>query len=694
MRRAIQVGFNPCNTMKLMRTIAVLFLAFGVCFSSLAQKDFTKDAELAFKSEAYSDAIPLYKKAYTKEKDSKKKGEILFNIAECFRHIQDPKQAEVWYQKSIKFNHPDPLANLYLADVIKSQGRYDEAIVEYQKYKAKNPGDPRGDVGIKSCEMASKWEEEKDKSKYKVENEVLLNSKQFDFSPTFADKKNNALIFTSSRQGAAGGGEDGITGQSFTDLFYSVRDKRGKWSVPEPLNSTINTAGNEGSAALNKRMNYIYFTRCESENKKELVCHIYGAKKQGRLWAEPAIIEFEDDSLAKVHMGHPSIAKDDMTMFFATDALGGQGGKDIFYTTYNKKSKKWSIPVNLGPEINTPGNEMFPFIRPDGTLFFSSDGHLGMGGLDIFSAASTGKNTWGNPENMKSPINSPANDFGIIFEGNKNRGYLTSDRKDSRGADDIYQFYQPPIIYILQGTVTDVETKTPLTGAKVTLVGTDGSSVETVTDELGFFIFDKKEGSTDRYLSENTAYTMEVSKEGDDPGYLNAKGQETTVSVEKSTTFVHDFALQPFSTEIEFPKVLYDLGKWELQVNDSVNSKDSLNYLYQTLVDNPTIVIELSAHTDSRGRDASNQTLSKKRAQSCVDYLIEKGIPADRMQAVGYGESSLKISDEAIAKLPTVQEREAAHQENRRTVFKVLRNDYVAAPTTPAEGAEGESGDQ
>ena len=678
--------------MKFTKSVVATTVLLLFCFVGFAQKEFTKEADASFKSGAYFAAIPLYKKAYIKETKTAIKGQILFNIAECYRQIQDPVQAEVWFQKAIKFGHPDPKATLYLADVIKAQGRYDEAIVEYNKYKAKEPGDSRGADGVKSCELSVQWEKDQTSTKFKVENEVLLNSKEYDFSPTWADKNYKSLIFTSTREGSAGKDPDGITGENFSDLFESKRDKRGKWGVPTPVQGAVNSPGNEGSASFNKRKNQIYFTRCESAEKKVLVCNIYTAKKQGKAYAEPTRLEFVHDS---VNCGHPYVSKDDQYLFFASDMLGGQGGKDIFYSKYIKKEKKWSEPVNLGPEVNTPGNEMFPYLKDDGTLYFSSDGHLGMGGLDIFSAEKLGEEKWGKVENMKSPINSAANDFGIIFEGNKNRGFLTSNRKDTKGGDDIYHFYMPPTIFIIQGVVTDVDDKTPLKSAKVKLIGTDGSSVETETDELGFYIFDKIEGTSDRYIQENTAYTMVVSKDADpadvnSKGYLQSKGQETTIGVPKSTTFVHDFALQCANCgEISFKTVLYELGKWDLMVNETVNSKDSLNDLYQTLIDNPTIVIELSAHTDSRGGNQANLTLSQKRAVSCVEYLVSKGIDPARLQPKGYGEEDLKVTDEVINSLPTLEEREAAHQQNRRTVFKVLSTDYVPKPKEEAPAPDG-----
>ena len=398
-------------------------------------------------------------------------------------------------------------------------------------------------------------------------------------------------------------------------------------------------------------------------------------------------------------------------MFFASDLPGGKGGKDIWVVKYDKTSKSFGEPINV-VGVNTENDELFPFIKDDGTLYFSSTGYQGMGGLDIYKAEKTGDTEWANVENLKFPINSEANDFGIFYMGNKEKGYFSSDRKGGKGGADIYSFKLPPIIYTLQGTVIDVACKTPIANATVKLIGTDGSSVEVLTDANGFYKLEEKENG-DRYISENTSYTILVEKRVGDVKkvteecgtsdyvkrkYLNSKGQETTISVERSTAFVHDFELQCSNCgDIKFRTVLYPLGKAELLVDGQVNSKDSLNDLYQTLIDNPNIVIELAAHTDARGSEKSNQELSQRRAQTCVDYLVEKGIAVDRLQAVGKGENAPLVvvrngvtttySESYINGLGSKAAKEAAHQLNRRTVFRVLRDDYEPAVEAPIDGA-------
>jgi peptidoglycan-associated lipoprotein len=651
--------------MKFFRLIAVITFAL-IAFSGTvsAQKVFIDDANKAYKEEKFFEAIELYKKAYSKEKSKAVKSEIIFQIAECYRQSLEPKLAETWYKKAIKAKYPDPTAIFHLAMSLKVQGKYPEAIVEFNNYKAENPSDPRAEHGIKSSEEAQKWIDEP--TRFVVNPEIQLNSKQYDLSPTFADSKGNYIIFTSTREGSTGKDIDGILGENFADLFESKRDKNGKWSTPTPLSGEVNTPASEGTATVDKKGKVMYFTRCNVEKNKNVPCKIYMATKKGNNWADVTLIELGPDS---VSVGHPTLSADDSYMVFsAVNMEGGMGGRDLWITTYDKKSKTWGTPVNLGSSINTEHDEVFPFLHPDGSLYFSSNGYLGMGGLDVFKAEKKSEGKWHNVTNMKFPINSPADDFGIAFEGDKDRGFFSSNREGAMGGDDIFSFVLPPLIFVLQGTITDVETREPLADAIIKLVGSDGSSAEVKTDKTGKYIFGDK--GNDRYIKSNTSYQITVSRQD----YLNAKGKETTVGLIESTIFERDFALQTTKKkEITFPEVLYDLAQFTLRPE----SKDSLDFLYQTLIDNPTIIIELSAHTDSRGSDKSNMTLSDNRAKSCVDYLVSRGIPSERMIPRGYGKTRPLITDAEIAKLASTEEKEAAHQKNRRTVFSVIRTDYV-----------------
>ncbi|MBV6485515.1 MAG: hypothetical protein KFKLKKLM_02085 [Flavobacteriales bacterium] len=657
--------------MKTNKILSLLALIFIVSLSANAQKNYKLDADVAFSGYKYYQAIDLYKKAYTKENSKEVKSEILFKIAECYRLKEDGTQAAVWYSKAITAKYDDPIAILHLANIYKSQGKYEEAIVEYNKYKAANPSDKKADEGIKSATDAKDWKE--NPTKVVVNPLPLLNSEDYDFSPIFSDKKGNEIYFTSTRQGSTGTAVSDVTGMNFDDLYFSKRDNKGKWSTPALLNATVNSPASEGSACLNSKKTTIYFTRCGVQAKGVMGCSIFTANKSGQNWGEPELIPVTNDTFT---VGHPAISQDDKTLVFSSNMPGGQGGKDLWYMTYDAKAKKWSEAINLGSEINTSGDEMFPFIRDNGDLYFSSNGLPGMGGLDLFVAKSKGINQWGNPQNLKYPMNSEANDFGIVFEDEKNRGMFTTSRTGGKGGDDIWEFYTPEIIFALEGVVRDIETQKPIAGAKIKLIGTDGLSAEVLTDDNGAFAF--KENGSNRYINPNTSYSLVVEKEK----YLSAKGKETTVGHESSKNFFHEYELQPMQGPIKLPQILYAYNKADLLPE----SKDSLNYLYNIMIDNPNIVIQLRSHTDFRGKDAYNEKLSQRRAQSCVDYLVnEKGIPADRIVAKGMGEMEpLKMPDgtlldeKYINSLKSDEEKEAAHQKNRRTDFKVLRDDYVA----------------
>lgn len=645
---------------------------------AMAQSKLAEEADAAFKAGYFYNAIELYKKAYTVEKKASEKAQLIFRVGECYRTLGDAQQSEVWYEKANKAQYPDPITYLYLAEAQQEQGKYAEAIVAYNKYKEKNPGDQRADAAIAACQQAQAWKDSP--SRYSVDPEVLLNSPQYDFGPAFADKKNEDVVFASSRQASTGTETDGISGESFFDLFMSRRDKLGKWSEPVKLPPAICTDANESNPVFNTKRTIMYFTRCPHVKNEVHGCDIWMSKKVGNDYSEPVMLplkpaagESKKDSTVLV-VQHPTMSTDESFVVFSANLPGGKGGLDLWMIKLNKDGQAVGSPVNLGAEINTKKHEMFPHLRNNGNLYWSSDGRGGMGGLDIYMAEKTGEGTWGQVENMKSPLNSSMDDFGIIFDGDEERGYFTSNRPGGKGQDDIWRFYQPDLLFALQGTVYDKLTNLPIPGATVEVAGTDGSTFSAVTDDNGGFNFAEK-GKDGRFINENTTYTIKASA----PEYLVVNDQITTVGLEESTTFVKEYFLQPARIDIviKLPEVQYDLGKFELRPE----GKDSLETLYQTMIENPTIIIELAAHTDTRDTEKRNQVLSQNRAQSCVNYLISKGIEPARMVAKGYGESMPRISDAEIARMPTTAEKEAAHQQNRRTEFRVLSFDFVPSQT-------------
>jgi peptidoglycan-associated lipoprotein len=533
------------------------------------------------------------------------------------------------------------------------------------------PDDPRGQEGITSCELAIEWMA--NPTNYIVENMKYFNSRQSDYSPYFAGDDYKMVYFTSSREEATGNDVHGATGENFSDIFLSRMDRKGKWSVPVALEESVNTEFEEGTPVLTGNYSTMYFTRCKVNKNANYGCQIYTTTRNGEEWSEAEPLTIADDSIV---VAHPALSEDELTLYFISDMPGGLGGKDLWKVSRGSMGGEWGPPENL-MALNTVDDEMFPFLHPDGSLYFSSNGRIGMGGLDIYRSVEQDDGTW-RIENMRYPINSAADDFGIVFEPDMERGYFSSTRK-GRGNDEIYMFALPPMKFNVIGEVRDDKTDELLTEATVKSIGSDGITVEATTGEDGSFRF---------MLKPNTDYVFVASR----TGYLNGKERETTKGQDNSTDFRTTIYLSNIRETIELSNsnVFYDFARWDLRPEALV----SLDKLIETLTDNPTITIELMSHTDIRGSDEDNIELSQKRAQSVVDYLIERGIDPVRLTAKGYGESMPKVvnrmnngdyaflpegtelTENFINTLSSVEEQEIAHQLNRRTEFRVLRTDY------------------
>ncbi|MDP4586580.1 MAG: tetratricopeptide repeat protein, partial [Flavobacteriales bacterium] len=435
-----------------MRTLlpvqALLVVAFALLgsFAATAQNKYVKEADQQYDRGGYHEASKAYKVAYDRSDGIDVKGYITYRLGECYRLMTDNAGAEEWYEKSIDLRYYKENPEVYYAygEVLLEQEKFDEAVVQYTKFKERGGDASRADQRIADCENAS-LAIELPPSRYMVEPVVLLNTPFFDFAPTWSSKKNDEIVFGSSRQSSAGAGEDPITGESFMDLFMSEQDKKGKWSTPTPLNNTINTVSNEGASCFDNKRQTMYFTRCVYEKKSNFACDIYFSKRMGTNFgpAEPLnIINRESNDSSQV--GHPALTPDDMYLLFASDMPGGKGGKDIWYLAYDKKTKEWGKAQNL-TSVNTAGDEMFPFVADNGTLYFSSNGHGGLGGLDMFKAESTGDMQFAEVQNLQYPLNSTSDDFGMIIDGDKDQGYFTSNRPGGKGKDDIYSFKMPPL---------------------------------------------------------------------------------------------------------------------------------------------------------------------------------------------------------------------------------------------------------
>lgn len=648
-----------------------ILLILGLIVSAQAldaqKKEKDSRANAAYEAGEYYKAIDLFKKAFTKVSEQDKKAEIYYKIGECYRIIGESRQAANWYKKSLQMDYQDPDAYLRYGQTLMRYEKYEDALEQFQIYKDLVPDDPRGDWGIESCQKAPEWMESP--TGYIVENMRFFNSFQRDWNPAYSNEDFMEVMFTSTREDAQGSETHGATGQSFADIFSSTMDRKGKWSVPVPVEA-LNSEFEDGSPNFSSDFSTVYITRCKTGKSQTLACQIYTSKRNGTEWSEPQALDILGDSITSAH---PAISPDDQRIYFVSDMPGGLGENDIWVS--EQENGAWSAPRNLGEEINTPGNELFPFVHSDGTLYFSSDSRVGLGGLDIFKAKKDETGTW-IVDNLKAPINSPEDDFGIVFENEVERGFFSSSRK-GRGNDEIFSFVLPPLEFAVNGLVKDDRTDLLLSESKVTAVGSDGITIESTTGEDGAFRF---------MLKPSTDYVFIAGKEG----FLRGKARESTKGLDQSKEFEVTIYLSSTERVIELPNIFYDFAKYNLRPESMV----SLDNLVETLNDNPNITIELMSHTDSRGAPADNLELSQRRAQSVVDYLISKGIAADRLSAKGYGESQPKLVDEKILEeysflnledvltesyinqLP-LDQQEQAHQINRRTEFRVLSTDYI-----------------
>jgi peptidoglycan-associated lipoprotein len=654
--------------MRICLTLIILLLGFSQCSDVNAQSRRLERADRAFDAGEYHEAIGLYRDAYSAINDRDLRTEIIFRIAKCYMKVSDIRQTEIWFRRAISRSYSDPEVYWYYGEALKMIENYEEAIENYKIFQSLVPDDPRAEIGIRSSMLAMQWLA--NPAPYEVSEFTRFNSRESDYSPAFANRDYTLVYFTSARKGN-NNNRHGATGEYFANIYESRRDRQGVWSTPSPLEE-INSVFDEGTPSLNGNFTTMYFTGCKALRKKNNGCQIYQVKRTGDRWGRPELIDLAPDSLVAAH---PAISPDELTLYFVSDMPGGEGGKDIWKVSRNSLNSSWGPPVNLGPEINTAGDEVFPYVHPDGTLYFSSNGHPGMGGLDIFKAVKTSDQGW-KIENMGYPVNSPSDDFGIVFEDKSPRGFFSSNR-GRQDIDNIYSFYLPPLIFNAEGRVMDIETKEIINGSAVKMVGSDGTTLEVITGNDGGFRF---------MLRPEVDYVFLASREG----YLTDKKGVTTRGHDRSMNFSINIEIRSHGKPIEVPNILYDFARWDLRPE----SMTALDGLVETLNNNPHVTIELASHTDSRGGTATNIELSQKRAQSVVDYLIGNGIASGRLVAVGYGKSKPRMVDERLAaaypflseglilteefieSLPSEEQREAAHQVNRRTEFQVLSTSF------------------
>ena len=635
-----------------------------------APKSKTQKADKYFNTSQYYTASTYYKKSYAKFKKADDKAWAAYHAGECARMMNNNVEAEDWYGKAVKAKGKDPMSTLRYAQALKSNGKYAEAIAQYNAYKEKMPSDPRGAAGAANCEQAQKW---KDKpTRTKVENLGALNTKYYDFAVAENPSVKGSVVFTSSREEASGTKTDSWYGEKYFDLFQSSQDNNGKWSTPTAFAGPVNSEFSDGSVCFDANGKTMYYTTCPNVKDKNTQCKIMMTTMTDGKWSDAvSLTSINSDTYTT---GHPSLSADGKSLFFASDMPGGLGGKDIWMSKWDGSS--WGAPVNLGPTVNTDGDELFPTAgSKDGKLYYSSNGKPGMGGLDIFSTTND-NGAWTEAVNLKSPINSSGDDFNVLFTS-ETTGYLSSNREGGKGEDDIYTFMTPPLILSVGGRVYDTDTKDNLEGATVELFGSDGTSLSVKTG---------KDGTYKYPLKPNVKYKISASF----TGYLTKFHELTTVGLEDDQNFEKDFdfPLKSTAKPITVPEVFYDLDKATLRAE----SKTALDGLIKTLNENPTITVKLTSHTDFRASDKYNLDLSNRRAKSVMDYLVKSGIAADRLTSEGKGESTPKavendeeylpfkkgdvLTEEFIGKL-SKELQEKANQYNRRTEFEVTGTTYV-----------------
>lgn len=628
-----------------------------------------KKADLTYEKGEYYNAILQYNSAVKRIKNKKLKTEVYFKIGEAYYQIFEYKKAKSAYKRCIKDREFEYFAMLKLGEINIQEGNFEEAVKNYTELLEIYPEDSVAKNGLDAVNLAITWSN--NRMKYRIEAAKHLNSRDDDYCPYVDEKGGYDHVYFTSIRKEAKGKKSKATGEKLGDVFLTKFDKRNKWSEPLGLDS-LNTVFDEGTPFIGNNGRDFYFTRCIVEKGKDIGCQIYSAQKVDGEWMNPQRVEITGDSLS---LGHPTMSEDGSTIYFSARLDNGYGGTDIWYS--EKKDGNWSKPINMGPEINSKGDEMFPFMRSNGELYYSSSKPPTMGSLDLFKATKDENEKW-KSENMQTPFNSNGNDYGIYFYGKEEKGYFTSDRKGSKG-NDIYYFELIPVVFRLTGTVKDKDNNKIIDSTLITLYGSDGSSFRDT------IILQNKKDTFSFRLKKNTEYVFLTTKSG----YFNGKSRFSTANLEHSNTFKYDILLESYNKTFEIPNIEFEFGQWEL----TNSSKHILDSIVDIMNENPFIVIELSAHTDMIGTAEANMVLSQKRANSVTSYFKSKGVANGRVIAVGYGETVPKtitnpqikfpflpkgtVLDESFINSLTVEQQVVANQQNRRIEMKVVSNDYM-----------------
>ena len=644
----------------------------------------------------YFDAATQYKKAYsqTPPKQRKLRGQLALKMGDCYRRINYTQKAIAAYNNAIRYKQHDSLTHLYLGQQLMKNGQYKEAAKQFQAeldsiFGKENMDDvvTLAKTGLRSAQQAPAWKQEG--SAYTVKRENFFNSRRSEYSPMLGGDEWNQLFFTSTRNQSKGDDLSGITGTKNADIFLSQKDDKGKWQHPEAIDSELNSEGEEGACSFSPDGRTMYLTLCKTDPDYPRFATIATSSRTDAAWSKPTDLKLTYDTLSTY--AHPAVSPDGEWLYFTSNMPGGQGGYDIWRVRLTTSGL--GGVENLGTPINTPGDEMFPTFRPNGDLYFSSNGHEGMGGLDIYIAHVVSNVTLndeletGNEneeiingshyslEHPGYPLNSQGDDFGMTFEGLKNQGFFSSNRGDGKGWDHIFSFYNPEIVQTVTGWVYEQDGY-ELPAGQVYMVGNDGTNLKLNVKGDGSFTQQIKPGVDYVFL-------------GTCKGFLNHQEQLRVEPVKESEEYVLQFPLASISAPVLIDNIFYDFDKATLRPE----SAEALDQLVTLLEENPNVTIELSAHCDYKGSADYNKRLSQRRAESVVRYLIEHGIASDRLTPVGYGKDKAKrIRRKVAEKYPFLKEndvlteefiktldeeqQELCNQLNRRTEFRVLRTTY------------------
>ena len=651
------------------KVLALLVLSLLLLAGCGAEKNMKK-AEKFMAIGEYYDAASQYKQAYSKTppKERDRRGLIAGKMAVCYRKINSTPKAVAAYRNMVRYNKATVDDRLELGRQLLKNGDYKQAAEQFRVVLDSMPDNVLARNGLLSAQQAPAWK--KQGSRYTVKRMDVFNSRRAEYSPMLSGDQFDQLYFTSTRNDATGDELSGITGTKNGDIFVSQKDDKGKWSKPEVVNGGLNSEADEGASCLSPDQREMYLTQCVTDPSYPRYAQIVKSNRSDAAWGKASSVELTKDTLSC--FAHPAVSPDGQWLYFVSDMPGGKGGLDIWRVRIT--SAGYGGVENLGEPINTPGNEMFPTFRPNGDLYFSSDGHPGMGGLDIFIAhpGKTGRYVLEHPG---YPLNSQGDDFGMTFEGVKNRGFFSSNRNDGRGWDHIYSFVNPEIVQSVKGWVYEQEGY-ELPAAQVYMIGSDGTNLK-----LGV----KSDGSFEKELTPGVEYMFLATCKG----FLNHKEELKVVPMNDSHEYVLQFPLASITAPVLIDNIFYDFNKATLRPE----SQTALDELVKLLNENPNVTIELSSHCDYKGSSAYNKLLAQRRAESVVNYLVDKGIARDRLSPVGYGKEKPKtirkkltekltwlkegdvLTEEFIKKLDP-EKQEICNQLNRRTEFIVLRTTY------------------